>query len=45
MAEHLRDATRKLKLFAKMNRALSRELSPPAAPDGGSSSFGDPANP
>ncbi len=30
MADHLRDATRRLRLFTQMNRALSRELTPPA---------------
>ncbi len=45
MADHLRDATRKLKLFAKMNRALSRELSPPAPLDGESPSLDDPIAP
>lgn len=34
MADHLRDATRRLRLFTQMNRVLSRELAPldPAPP-------------
>lgn len=45
MADHLRDATRKLKLFAKMNRALSRELTPPVSADGESPASGNPLTP